>query len=298
MKVFLVTLLTLLFFNSFAQFDPSGIEPFDYHRDFKSILDRTKNKYDTIYYLKLLTRFQNNDSSLTKAETLSLMIGFTDNQFFKPYANMQTEKDIIKLNDDGYYLDALDESKKYLQTNPLSLSTLKERSFAYHQLRKKDSANYFMALADKIMEAMIYSGKGRTPETAFFSLGLADGDYFIPNIGLNISHRSTGKDKYRNFIYLIDAVSLEEVHTTYYFNIQHAKYKMDREEDTEQDVKVKKPTKARGVPPPKKDTIIVPAPEITDPKPTSSVDSLSTPINDMPLQMPVIDSIASPAKKD
>lgn len=228
--------------------DPSKIAPFDYQRDFKSILERTKNRYDTLSYVKLLTRFQRNDSTLTKAETLALMIGYTENNFFKPYADMQTEKDIIKLNDDGFYRDALDESKKYLQTHPLSLSTLKERSYAYHQLRKKDSARYFMDLADKIMEAMIYSGKGKTPETAFFSLGLADGDYFIPNVGLTVWSRKTAKDRKGNFLYIVDAVSLEDVHTTYYFNIQHAKSKMDREEnpDPEQKPKPMTPKKGKG----------------------------------------------------
>ena len=274
--------------------DPSQIAPFDYHRDFKPIFDRTKNRYDTLYYLKLLTRFQNNDSSLTRAETLALLIGYTDNQYFKPYADMMTEKEIVKLNDDGYYLDALDESKKYLQTHPLSLSTLKERSYAYYKLKKRDSARYFMSLADKIMEAMIYSGKGKSPETAFFSLGLADGDYFIPNVGLSVSGRKTGKDKWRNFLYIIDAVSLEDVHNTYFFNIQHAKLKMDNEEDPDAEATPvqKVPRKQRGVPPVKPDTISVPAPVITPDipqPPADSIPSAPAPIPE-PAMIPAADS--------
>jgi len=244
--------------------DPSKIAPFDYHRDFKPILERTKNKYDTLHYLKLLNRFQKNDSTLTKAETLALMIGYTDNQFFKPYKDMLIEKEIVKLNDAEYYLDALDESKKYLQTHPLSLSTLKERSFAYYKLRRRDSARYFMALADKIMDAMIYSGKGISTQTAFFSLGLADGDYFIPNVGLSVAGRKMSKDKWGNHFYIVDAVSLEEVHKTYFFNIQHAKLKMDNEEnideETSEEIEIR-PKKKKGVPPPAKpDTIRIAAP--------------------------------------
>jgi hypothetical protein len=264
----------LVFFSPFiyAQSDGDPGPPFDYKRDFKNILARTKNKQDTLYYLKLLNRFQENDSSLTPAETLALMIGYTDSRFFKPYENMQTELEIIKLNDKAFYLDVLDESKEYLRTHPLSLSINKERSFAYYMLKKRDSAKYYMKLADKIMEAMIYSGKGRTPETAYFSLGLVDGDYFIPNVGWSIWGKKTDVDRNRHYLYAIDAVSLEDVHKTYYFNIQHAKQKMDLEEDTERLAKEKKPKKKKGVydpnainpdslPPNPADSIILPLSE-------------------------------------
>jgi len=258
----------------YAQNDDASGPAFDYKRDFKNILARTKNKQDTLFYLKLLNRFQENDSTLTPAETLALMIGYTDSRFFKPYTNMQTELEIIKLNDKAFYLDALDESKEYLRTHPLSLSINKERSFAYYMLKKRDSAKYYMRLADKIMEAMIYSGKGRTPESAYFSLGLVDGDYFIPNVGLSIWGKKTGMDKHRHYLYEIDAVSLEDVHKTYYFNIQHAKQKMDLEEDTEQLAKEKKPKKKRG--------FYDPGAINPDSLPVNPADSIILPLNERP----------------
>ncbi|MCZ2442863.1 MAG: DUF4919 domain-containing protein, partial [Flavobacteriales bacterium] len=134
---------------------------FNYSRDFKKILERTQDKNDSLFYSKLLIRFLDNDSSLTRFETLALMIGYTENKYYTPLEDMEAEKEIIELNDHGYYEDALEESKKYLVQKPLSLSILKERSFAYHQLGIRDSARYFMSLCDKIMEAMIYSGHGR-----------------------------------------------------------------------------------------------------------------------------------------
>lgn len=231
MKTFRLALLLTICQLFSVQFASAQMQTFNYQRDFKTILDRTKNRYDTLYYIKLLTRFQDNDSTLTRAEILALMIGYTESRFFKPYADMLLEKEIIELNDDGHYKDAIHESRKYLQTHPLSLSINKECSFAYYQLRRKDSARYYMDMADMIMEGMIHSGKGKTPETAFFSLGLADGDFFIPNVGLTVFGRTTGKDRFRNHMYVIDAVSLEDVHTSYYFNIQHAKRKMDLEEN-------------------------------------------------------------------
>jgi len=207
---------------------------FNYGRDFRMILERTKDKNDTLSYNKLIRRFLDNDSSLTKAETLALMIGFTENPNYKPLESMETEKEIIELNDNGYYEDALIESKTYLAKHPLSLSTLKERSFAYHQLGKKDSARYFMALADKIMEAMIYSGggKGNKPEIPFFSLGLNDGEYFIPNVGLSLTKKDTENDKNKRLLYVTTAMTDEGTYKNYYFMIHHAKMKMESDEVT------------------------------------------------------------------
>ncbi len=202
---------------------------FDYGRDFRMILERTKDKNDTLAYNKLLRRFLENDTSLTRGETLALMIGFTENPNYRPVEQMETEKEIIELNDNGYYEDALIESKTYLAKHPLSLSTLKERSFAYHQLGNKDSAKYFMALADKIMEAMIYSGsgKGNKPEIPFFSLGLNDGDYFIPNVGLSLTKKATEKDRSKRTLYVTTAMTDEGTYKLYYFMIHHAIMKMD-----------------------------------------------------------------------
>jgi hypothetical protein len=228
--------------------------PFNYQRDFKAVLENTKLKTSDFYYQKLLIRFLNNDSSLTRAETLALMIGYTENPHYKPYQDMGTEKEIFDMNDGGDYEGALDESKIYLQTHPLSLRILKERSYSYHQLRKEDSAKYFMDLVDKIMGAMIFSGKGKTPETAIFSLGLIDGEHFIENVGFTVANKATSPAKSKVLMYIVDALSDEGVHTNYYFILQHARDKMNEDEIGEEPVikpkkgkkgkKDNKPTKA------------------------------------------------------
>jgi len=226
MRIILLSLLLLLSSTAYEQAPVA----FNYQRDFKATLEKTKDKTGDLYYQKLLIRFLNNDSSLTRAETLALMIGYTENPHYKPYEDMGTEKEIYDLNEGGDYETALDESKTYLQTHPLSLRILKERSYSYHQLRKEDSAKYFMDLVDKVMNAMIYSGKGKTPETAIFSLGLVDGEYFIENVGMTAANKSTSPAKSKVLMYMVDALSDEGTHTTYYFMLQHARDKMNEDE--------------------------------------------------------------------
>ncbi len=226
MKPLFTAIFLLILFSAEGQ-------PFNYKRDFKTILEKTKDKNDSLYYNTLIKRYLENDPTLTKAETLALLIGFTENKYYKPVKDMETEKEIIELNDNGYYEEALEETEKYLKTHPLSLSATKERSYAYYQLKKRDSAEYFMDLNDKIMQAMIYSGKGRKPETAIFSLGLIDGDYFLANAGMTPSKQTTFTDKSRLLMYDADALTDENAHLDFYFVIQHAKDKIESDEIAE-----------------------------------------------------------------
>lgn len=247
MRIIFIAVLLLISSTAYEQTQPAPLSPaFSYQRDFKTILEKTKDKTSDLYYQKLLIRFLNNDDSLTRAETLALMIGFTENPHYKPYEDMGKEQEIYDLNESGDYETALEESKTYLQTHPLSLRITKERSYSYHQLRKEDSAKYFMALNDKIMSAMIYSGKGKTPEAAIFSLGLIDGEHFIENVGMTAAHKTTTSPKSKILMYIVDALSDEGTHTDYFFVLQHAKDKMN-EDDIGADpvVKTKKSKKGK-----------------------------------------------------
>ena len=151
---------------------------------------------------------------------------------------------------------------------------MKERSYAYHQLRKKDSADYFMNMVEKVMGAMIYSGKGKTPETAIFSLGLIDGEHFINNVGMTPANKTTTSPKSKVLMYIVDALSDEGTHTDYYFILQHARDKIDEDEIGEEPVvKHKKPKKEDK----KKDKKDKGAKAVTDSIPPPATDSIPLP---------------------
>ncbi len=235
MKTVATAFLFIIFYNvALAQ------APFEYTRDFKPILDQTQDRDNPLFYQKLLIRFLDNDSSLSNAEVLALMIGYTEDSHYKPFEDMDAEKEVFDLNDEGNVDEALVKAKKYLQTHPLSLRVLKEASYSYYSLKKQDSADYYMDLVDKIMNAMIYSGNGKKPETPIFSLGLADGEYFIPNIGLKVLNKDTDWNKQNLFMEVIDASKSGDDHIPYYFVIQHAKNKIDDDKVNESAGKKKK----------------------------------------------------------
>ena len=226
----------------------STIQTFNYKKDFKTILTKSQDQESNLYYEKLLKRFQDNDSSLTNYETLALMIGFTENSKYKPMEDMEKEVEIFDHNNANQFSEAIEKSKSYLNSHPLSLLVLREISYAYGKISKVyekdmvfDSAiyfnglsSYYMSLNDRIMEAMIFSGKGRSPENPIFSLGLADGEHFIPNVGYEIEKKNTLWNKNGDFLEHI--VALDKLTTKdFYFVIQHAKLKVDDDSEVKLD---------------------------------------------------------------
>lgn len=195
---------------------------FDYQKDFRQLQMFSQDSNSNFYYWKLLPRFQANDTSLSKYEMLALLIGFTTQADYKPFEDLDSEKVIYEMNESEDYEGALYKSHEYLSTHPLSLKVLKEKSFALSQLKQKDSAEYFMDLSDRIMSAMIFSGNGKKPETAIFSLALDDGENFTLNIGRTIGNKTTGKSPAGNMMEIIDAVDERGNHTNLFFVIQHA----------------------------------------------------------------------------
>lgn len=265
----LIVLLLSLCYFSFGQTDSIPATPppptFNYHKDFKNIIDSSQNNESRLYYHRLIKRFLDNDSSLTKYETLALMIGFTENPHYRPLEDMEKEQEIFEHNKNEEFQTAVVKSRRYLPTHPLSLLVLREISYAYQQLSKdyarnfvmdtaimfQDSGKYFMDLNDKIMEAMIFSGKGKTPETPIFSMGLADGEYFIFNVGYKIESdgvketKDTEWNKDGDFVEVITALTDNVNARKFYFVIQHAKKKIDDDKANELAAQKAKKTKKK-----------------------------------------------------
>jgi len=137
---------------------PTYGQEFDYHRDYETILSQTRDTSDALNYDVLLDKFQDNDTTLTDFEVLALLIGFTENEHFKPYDYLTTERDIYALNGNGHYEEALSMCDSFLVKVPLSQQALLEKSYSHHKLEQADSAQYYILQFRRIMSAMAYSG--------------------------------------------------------------------------------------------------------------------------------------------
>lgn len=82
---------------------------------------------------RLLKRFNNNDTTLSNFEVLSLLIGFTDKPEYKPYQDLDTEREIYKLNGEKKYNAGLELGQRFIKTHPLSVKTLFEMAYSFHK---------------------------------------------------------------------------------------------------------------------------------------------------------------------
>jgi hypothetical protein len=204
-----------------------GQESFNYQKDFKPILTKTKDAKDELYYNRLLNRFEHDDTTMTNYEVLALLIGFTDKHEYKPYADLSTERNIYSLNGEKKYKEALDEVNTFLKTHPVSLKAIFEKAYSFYKLNQIDSSNFYSYQGRQIINAMAFSGDGITPETPMFALGPADGqDYIHRVLRGDIGTMGDGRDKNGNFLDILEAKTPDGKDVTYYFIIQHAAAKM------------------------------------------------------------------------
>lgn len=200
---------------------------FNYQSDFKSTLAKTKDSNDNLSYDRLLKRFNINDTTLTDYEVLALLIGFTDKADYKPYDDLAVEREIYKLNGEKRFQEGLDKANAFLKTHPVSVKALFEKSYSFHKLGQKDSAQYYLYKGKRIFTAMYFSGNGKTKETSTFALGPADGqDYIHKFVGADIGTMGSGQDENGNFLDILEAKFDNGKTLTLYFVIQHATNKM------------------------------------------------------------------------
>lgn len=197
---------------------------FDYKKDLKKLSSRTADSKDPLYYNKLLTRFNANDTTLSDYEVLALMVSFTNRPEYRSYEDMAVERKIYYLNESGRYRETLDTSLLFLKTHPLSQQALIETSYAYHKLEKPDSSDLYMYRFRRIMMAMDFSGNGK--DKPIFAMGPADGQNYIHKyLRAKIGSMGSGKDNDGNFVELLEAKYADGSSEQLSFVIQHA---MDR----------------------------------------------------------------------
>jgi hypothetical protein len=208
----------------------SAQKPFNYNEDFKTILARAKDSSDSLFYDKQIKRFTSNDSALSTAEILALMIGFTDKSTYKPFLDLDTEREIYRLNNIKKYDEALDLENRFLKDHPLSVKAIYEKSYTFFKLGQQDSAGYYLFQQQRIFAAMYYSGVGSTEAKAIFALGPADGQDFITKfVGAKIKSMNSDIGQDGNYYDAIEAQLDDGLVVTFYFIIQHTMEKpMDK----------------------------------------------------------------------
>jgi hypothetical protein len=217
----------------------SQVEDIDfiYSRDFNKILALTKLESSDLFYPKLFKRFLASDSTLTNYEVLALQIGYTDNDNYWPYQDVKMERRIWALNENKEFEKAIKTCDTLLHRNPFNILACREKNYAFENLDKADSADYYFDRFDKIVRSDFSTGDGKSYETSWFVLSPADGQWIIRlAFQKSICFMGSGEDKDKNFHDILGYKPEDDEGTkkkkrnedciNLYFNIQHAASRM------------------------------------------------------------------------
>ncbi len=162
MKKFFLFILIVESTFAFAQFTPP---------DYKKIKKNITNNQSNLFYPKLMERYLQGDTSLTDNECHHLYYGFTLQPEYQPYNNNDTElyqflKEKPELNDEEC-LEAIRLSKEVLKENPFKFKALNTLMYCYDLLDSMELVNKCQWQMRAMAIAIIQSGNGLEPKTAF-----------------------------------------------------------------------------------------------------------------------------------
>ena len=148
--------------------------------DFKRVKKVSKSES----YVKLFDRFMANDTTLSADDYVLIYYGQAYRKDYKPNArhdsvralNMCLNKpvDSIDFRRVLWYTDLI------LKDFPFNIEQIFIKGIAYDKLGFKDSSNSWLYKYDKLIRAIISSGDGKTPGTAFVVVKITD-EYAVLN---------------------------------------------------------------------------------------------------------------------
>ncbi len=200
-------------------------QQFNYHRDFQQLLAHSQDSNSSLYYPKLLRRFNQNDSTLTDTEVLALQIGYTAKAAYLPFKTVHEEGSIKQLVAQEKYEQALKVCDKLLRKNPLNLTALMGKSLIYWKFGQ-DSLDYYRHKQLKLVSAVLASGDG-TAEQPFFVLSPLDGQSLIVQVlGGSVGSMGSSIDANDYYLDMLEFKKAGREPQMLYFNISHATAKL------------------------------------------------------------------------
>ncbi|MCB9194675.1 MAG: DUF4919 domain-containing protein [Flavobacteriales bacterium] len=142
--------------------------------DLGKINEITSDISSQYYYPSLLIRYQNFDTTLTSKEFHFLYYGQYFQSFYRPSeANTESELmfQFIKMRT---FETAIDYGLKSFEKHPLDLKTIFGLYICYDRIGNEDEAGKYQMLYFGIVAAILETGDGKTPHTAFIVMNISD----------------------------------------------------------------------------------------------------------------------------
>lgn len=169
--------------------------------DYKAIRTTIQNQKGPNYYPSLMRRYLANDTTLTLEQVRNLYYGFALQEDYVPYQTPKKELyDIRRVltehkGNPRQCPEAIQVSLEVLDDNPFDLLAISTMSFAYLQLQDTVSYHLWNEKQTSLLDAIISSGDGESPATAFHVINIEHEYEVLNRMGLQLETDSLCNDK-------------------------------------------------------------------------------------------------------
>lgn len=148
---------------------------------------------DKKLYDKLLKRFVDNDTTLTDEEMNVVYYGAVFQKNYNPYSTHKKEKKFFNYYNNTKFKKALRIGEKILKKEPLNFKIVFKLLACAYALKDEKKIEKYGFYYAKILNTILSSGDGLSPETAFVVIDVDHERTFISQLGLSFSnHRFVG----------------------------------------------------------------------------------------------------------
>lgn len=159
---------TLLSFISVYAEDKSNGQP-----DFAHIKKVVNDPYSPYYYPTLVQKYNSNDTTMTDDEFLHYYLGYTFQEDYNPYRTSEFAHQIDHLYKQNKKLSSVEYenlvkfAKQTLEDDPFDLRQINILIYGLKGLNRYREAAVWQYRLDHLIDAIISTGDGTTPETAW-----------------------------------------------------------------------------------------------------------------------------------
>lgn len=163
--------------------------------DYKSIKKNIENPSSDFYYPKLMERYQNGDSTLTREERRHLYYGYV---FHPNYVAVDTSAYNSRLMEtlskesftSSDYEKLLEDADALLSEDPFNLRALNTKLIVYAQLDNVPEYKKAIQQRKVVLDAIVSSGDGLTKKTAYHVIKVAHEYDFLNTTGYTYAGES------------------------------------------------------------------------------------------------------------
>ncbi len=154
--------------------------------DYKQIEKNTGDKKSPLYFNTLMERYKKADSTMTIEEKRHLYYGYSYQDKYSPYSISDAQQDLNEIlqkeaTDKKTFEKLIKVSAKVLEDYPFSIRIKEFRMYAYKQLGKHKEAKAEEIQASIIIDAILSTGDGSSPENSFHVINTSN-EYEILDI--------------------------------------------------------------------------------------------------------------------